>query len=435
MTFTPLTRREFLGSLAVVSTAATIPVFLGRSAPALAAPAGAMVKDAPGVPTDRILVVVQLSGGNDGLNTVVPFGSREYYDLRPGIAVGEDSVLRVDDVTGIGLHPQMAAFKDLIDDGVGAVVQGVGYPNPNRSHFASMDIYHTGDTAGGRGLGWLGKALDHVDFSKHPGAAATAMVSLGREAPLAGQGKRIRAVSFERADLFRWAGADLHPLLARAYDDLNRTAVPSANQANDPDNQAAFVRRTGLDAQVASDRIRKAVAAGPVSDFPANSGLARQLRMVASMIRAELPTRVYYVGHGGFDTHAGQPNRHGRLIEQFAEAMRAFQHELNALGQDQRVLTLAFSEFGRRARQNSSNGTDHGAAGPMFMAGPMIRPGLLGDHPSLANLDRNGDLVYNVDFRNIYATVLDQWMGSDSNAVLGKSYRHTNVLDGKLARG
>ena len=183
------------------------------------------------------------------------------------------------------------------------------------------------------------------------------------------------------------------------------------------------------------DRIRNAVASGPVTRFPVTSDLSRQLRMVASMIRAGLPTRVYYVGHGGFDTHAGQPNSHGRLLEQFASAMKAFQDELVAMREDQRVLTLAFSEFGRRARQNASNGTDHGAAGPMFLFGPMIRPGLLGDHPSLSNLDNNGDLVYSVDFRNIYATVLDQWMGSDSKAVLGKSYRHTNVLDGRLVRG
>ncbi|MEP0764856.1 MAG: DUF1501 domain-containing protein, partial [Chloroflexota bacterium] len=172
--------------------------------------------------------------------------------------------------------------------------------------------------------------------------------------------------------------------------------------------------------------VRKAVAAQPVTSFPSGE-LANQLRMVASMIRAELPTRVYYVAMGGFDTHANQAGQHERLLREFAQAMHAFYRELEAAGHSQRVLSLAFSEFGRRVQQNASGGTDHGAAGPMFLFGPQIRPGLLGNHPSLDRLDQ-GDLIHQVDFRSVYAAVLEQWMRVDSVAALGARFKPAQIL-------
>ncbi|MDP6059474.1 MAG: DUF1501 domain-containing protein, partial [Pirellulaceae bacterium] len=354
------------------------------------------------------------------LNTVVPFGQDAYYKARPRIAVAQDQVLPLDGARGIGLHPQMTALKQMLDEGMASIVQGVGYPNPNRSHFASMDVWHTGDTRSNKGLGWLGKALDQV-------AAETpnSMVAIGDEAPLAGSGKLNRPVSFQNASLFRWQGSDIHEALEEPYQKINRALLGA--EAAEGDDQAAFIRRTALNAQVASEQIRRAVAKGPETSFP-DGKLANQLKMVAAMIRANLPTRVYYVGLGGFDTHANQVGRHQGILHQFAESVRNFYRELKAIGQDGRVLTLAFSEFGRRVAQNASGGTDHGVAGPMFLFGDMIRPGLLGTHPSFSRLDR-GDLIHTVDFRSVYASVLDQWLKADSRNVLGRRFKPAAVLN------
>ena len=420
---TPLTRREFLGdSLAVVSTAATIPAFLHHSALALAEDGPtATLRSRPGIPEDRILVVVQLSGGNDGLNTVVPYGHDAYHRARPRIAVPTGEVLRLDDGQGVGLHPRMTAMKGMFDDGLACVVQGVGYPNPNRSHFASMDIWHTGDTLGGKGRGWIGKTMDVV-APEEDGA----VIVVGREAPMATYGARSRPVSFEKPNLFRWSGDELHDLLAETYQTINRDTQVTAAA---PGNQAAFVRRTAMNAQVASDRIRRAVAQRPQTNFPGGQ-LANQMRMVAAMIGAGLQTRVYYVGLGGFDTHANQQGRHQNILGQFSDSVAAFYRELAAIGQAGRVLTMAFSEFGRRAAENASRGTDHGAAGPMFLFGPMVKAGLVGKHPDLDRLDPRGDVAHQVDFRSVYAAVLDKWLRTDSRRVLGKPFKAAPVLDG-----
>ncbi len=419
------TRREFLNtSLVAVSTVATVPAFLQRSAQVMAAEQGQRpAQNAPGTPDERILVVVQLSGGNDGLNTVVPYGFKEYYAARPTLAVAQSEVLKFEKVQGVGLHPQMQPLHAMMNEGSAVVVQGVGYPNPNRSHFASMDVWHTGDTLGGRGLGWVGRTLDEMSVAR--GALdATCCVSIGAEAPLATQGKRVKPVSFQNAKLFRWVAGDLHESLAKEYQRINQAGASSGAAASELD----FVARTAMDAQVASARIRQAVAKPPQSSFP-GSELGNQLRMVASMIRAELPTRVYYVGMGGFDTHAAQPARHGNLLRDFTAALRAFYVELKSLGVENRVLTLAFSEFGRRVQQNASNGTDHGAAGPMFLFGPMVRAGVVGEHPSLAadKLD-DGDVTYSIDFRSVYATAIEHWLKIDSAKALGKRFATLPLL-------
>ena len=413
------TRREFVQTgVVLASTITSVPGFLQQSALAMAPQAGK-----PGTPDDRILVVVQLSGGNDGLNTIVPFQDDAYYRARPLLAVKKTDVHKLDGKSDVALHPSLEGFKSLYDDGMLGIVQGVGYPNPNRSHFASMDIWHSADLNGGHGTGWVGRAMDHVTGGDTSGDAATCTVCVGREAPMAAEGKHIKPIAFERANAFRWSGSDLHPALEKQYDTFNRSGPLAEIPA---DSQAAFVMRTAMDAQIASDKVRAAVAKGNLTTFPRNE-LAQQLQMVASMIRAELPTRVYYVALGGFDTHAGQLNRHGNLMRTFASAMDAFYKELKAMGQADRVLSIAFSEFGRRVSQNASQGTDHGCAGPMFTFGPMVKPGILGDQPSLTKLD-SGDLVYHTDFRSVYAAVLDQWMKADSKTVLQGAFKHAEIL-------
>lgn len=412
------TRRVFLKQGAVLASAAvTIPAFLDRAALALAAQQGGL-RSAPGVPEERILVVVQLGGGNDGLNTVVPYSMREYYNGRPAIGIAEKEVLRLGD-TGVGLHPRMAGLKDLYDAGMLSVIQGVGYPNPNRSHFMSMDIWHTADHDG-TGDGWIGKYFDNECKGK-PDAKPESGIAIGAAAPLAMQGRLTKPIAFETPELFRWTGQDVDKDLAPAFERLAASSPAEAGMANN--STAAFLMRTALDAQVSSAQIRKAVAAAPLAQYP-NSELARELRMIAAMIRSGLKTRVYYATLGGFDTHAGQGGangRHANLLQEYAQSLKAFYDDLKAQGNDGRVLTMTFSEFGRRVRQNASGGTDHGAAAPMFLAGPMVRPGVLSKHPSLTDLD-DGDVKFGVDFRAVYADVLKSWMKADPVKVLGRGY-------------
>ncbi|GJQ29958.1 MAG: hypothetical protein HBSAPP03_18420 [Phycisphaerae bacterium] len=433
---TPYTRREFLRTgLVMASAAATLPSFLNASALAMHRAAGGL-SSIPGVPEEHILVVIQLGGGNDGLNTVVPYFAPEYYKARPGINIPEAQVLKLSGADGVGLHPQMAALREMYDDGLVGVVQGVGYPNPNRSHFKSMDIWHTADTTA-TGDGWLGRYFDSecCGFGKGESGTADAGASggppgiaIGRSAPLAMEGRTIKPVAFESADLFKWSAAEMGKELREGYQALN-SRTEGEGQAARANSNASFLLRTALDAQVSSDMIRRAVATRPTTQFP-GSDLGRQLSMISSMIGAGLKTRVYYASMGSFDTHAGQggpQGRHGQLLSQFSQAVRAFYQELKAQGNDQRVMSLAFSEFGRRVGQNQSQGTDHGTAAPMFTFGPMVRRGVIGDHPSLKNLD-DGDLKYGIDFRSVYAGVLESWLKADSKAILEGTYQALPVV-------
>lgn len=428
------TRRQFLHTgLTLASAAATVPWFLNASALGMpqAAPG---LSSIPGVPEDHILVVVQLSGGNDGLNMVVPHGMSEYYKARPGIGIPAVNVLKLGETSGIGLHPQMAAIKELYDNGMCSVIQGVGYPNPNRSHFKSMDIWHTADLSA-TGNGWLGRYFDAECCGYGKGESGTPEkgkgpviaqpgIAIGRTAPLAMEGQQVKPIAFENEDMFRWTGEGVNKALAEPYDRIQRRG-----NTTESDTNAAFLMRTALDAQVSSDLIRKAVRTRPLVQYPP-SELGRQLAMVGSMIRAGLPTRVYYVNHGGFDTHAGQggaQGRHGQLLNQLAAAMKAFYADLKAQENDGRVLTMSFSEFGRRVSQNASQGTDHGTAAPMLLFGPMVKPGIIGDHPSLTDLD-DGDLKYKIDFRSVYSGILQGWLKADSKKILEGEYRALPVI-------
>lgn len=432
------TRRSFLSrGLILASAATTIPAFLQRSAYAIAPRVGE--GSMPGIPEDRILVVVQLAGGNDGLNTVIPFGDPAYYNLRPSIGVAERNVLKFGKgaPNGVGLHPQLAGLKGLYDDGLLTVVQGVGYPNPNRSHFKSMDIWHTADPTA-TGTGWLGRYFDNEccgtpkvsadGTTEKPSPEPMAGIAIGREAPLAMQGQISKPIGFESPDLFRWLGNDIDSELADRYQAINRRGEVSDEELAAGSN-ASFLMRTALDAQVSSDLIRKAVSKKTSASYPGND-LGRQLAMVSAMIRAELKTRVYYVTLGGFDTHAGQGaenGRHAQLMQQLGSSIKAFYDDLKSQGNDKRVLTMSFSEFGRRVAQNASGGTDHGAAAPMFLCGPMVKPGVVGNHPSLTDLDE-GDLRYGMDFRSVYAGVLEGWLKADSRKVLEGAFRQAPVI-------
>jgi uncharacterized protein (DUF1501 family) len=368
---TAFTRRLFLQQgMTLASMAATAPLFIQRAAPGMMRPQGSGVSSAP---EDRILVVVQLGGGNDGLNTVVPYGSSLYYKARPGLAVPapgdrrrQTPAIALDDARGIGLHPGLSGFKTLLDEGVAAIVQGVGYPNPNRSHFTSMDVWHTADTSA-KGHGWIGRYFDNTCRGTPVPDGA---VAIGRAAPLAMQGALQQPATFESAEA--------------------------------------------------------ATARLPLVPYPGGP-LARQLRTVGAMIRDGMRTRVYYATLGGFDTHANQAGPHAGLLRQLGDALHAFYRDLEAQGNSRRVLIMVFSEFGRRVGQNASGGTDHGTAAPVYLVGDAVRPGLLGDHPPLDDLDQ-GDLRFNVDFRSVYAAILEDWMGAPAAKILGGAYRKAGIL-------
>ncbi|MCA9280114.1 MAG: DUF1501 domain-containing protein [Phycisphaeraceae bacterium] len=431
------TRRQMLGqSLTLASASLFVPQFI-QAAAARIPQTSLALSSLAGVDQDHVLVVLQLSGGNDGLNTVVPFAMDDYYKARPGIGISRDAALRLAKNDDLGLHPAMTGIKSLYDEGLCSIVQGVGYPNPNRSHFKSMDIWHTADTSG-TGTGWLGRYFDSECVGSGAGESGTAEsphtaqgqpgIAIGRDAPLAMQGRKLKPIAFESPDLFRWTGKDVHESLEMPYEALN--AGHGTQDVEDHSN-AAFLMRTAVDAQISSDLIRKAVARQPETQYP-RTDIGRQLAMVSSMIRAGLPTRVYYVTHGGFDTHAGQGGangNHANLLRQFSDAVSTFYADLIKSGLSERVLTMCFSEFGRRVRQNASGGTDHGTAAPMFMFGPMVKPGAYGTHPSLVDLDQ-GDLKFHTDFRSVYADVLEHWLSADSNVVLEGRFRSTTIVKG-----
>jgi uncharacterized protein (DUF1501 family) len=439
------TRREFLHSGALFASAAlTVPAFLQSSALALPRPALGLSSIA-GVNEDRILVVVQLSGGNDGLNTLVPFRDDNYRRVRPTIGLIPDQVHQLsrngaNGAHDVGLHPALTHIRSMYDDGLCSIIQSVGYPNPNRSHFASMDIWHTADTTG-TGDGWIGRYIDSqcCGYGKGESGAAEGAprpvshppIAIGRAMPLALQGRTTMPVSLESPEQFRWSG-DRNEQLAAAYEQLINRPPAGVNPAGHDDHDetpADFLIRTALDARVSSETVRKAVATPSLATYP-RTQFANQLSMVGSMIRAGLGTRVYYVSLGGFDTHAGQggaQGQHARLLAQLGEAMDAFYKDLTAQGNHKRVLSVCFSEFGRRVGQNASGGTDHGTAAPMFLFGPMVRAGVHGPNPDLRDLDE-GDLKFNIDFRQVYAEVLDSWLQADSLSVLGERYRTLNLL-------
>lgn len=430
------TRRIFLAKgLTILAAGATVPTFLNRTAFAIGRPFDQLLTGQASGVDGKILVVVQLSGGNDGLNTVVPFADDAYYRVRPNLGIPADQTLKLNPY--LGLNPQLAPLKELYDNGQMTLVQGVGYPNPDRSHFRSMDIWHTA-TTGEESItsGWLGRYFDAQCCGKDPRDPKDDTepnpeigIALGDENFLAMQGERVMPLSFERPQDYRYQGPQ-----ADAFAKLN---APDGTPGDSPDTAAGeldFLTRTAMDAQVSSDRIlRVTTAHQPSVEYPGGP-FSDQLRTVAAMIKGEMPTRVYYVSLGGFDTHAGQQGRHDQLMRQLATGVKAFLADLQQQGNDERVLVMTFSEFGRRVAQNASAGTDHGTAAPMFFFGhhKHVNAGILGNHPSLTDLD-NGDLKYNVDFRSCYAGVLQQWLDTDAatcGRILGAKFEAAPLVRG-----
>lgn len=426
MTQEPLytSRREFLaGSFTLLSAASTMPVFLGNTLQALAADdPNPKKKD----DSQRILVVLQLAGGNDGLNTIIPTEMDAYYRARKQIAIAKKDALPLKD--GFGLHPAASGLKELYDGGRLAIIHGVGYPNPNRSHFTSTDIWATADPQQRSNNGWVGRYFDACCTGSDPDPEPIKGIALTDETPLTMMGDRFLPLAFENPDSLSWRGGGKDAPANDIFRKLNNIdgSLPEGEKG-----VAAFLQRAALKAQVSADQI-KAAAGSNIGVkrqglFERGGGLGRNLQMVAKMIVADLPTKVYYISMGGFDTHTGQQGRHQRLMTELGNSLKTFFDELDEHKLADRVLVMTFSEFGRRVEENASGGTDHGEAAPLFLAGPKVIPGLHEQFPKFDELHR-GDLAFTTDFRRVYATVLEQWLKLPSKKVLTQGFQPIKAL-------
>ncbi len=380
-----LTRRSFLKSSSLLALSPTVPAFISQTARA----AG---RDK----NSRVLVVVQLDGGNDGLNTLVPLKNETYAKLRPKLKIADKDTVKLSDT--FGLHPSFRQADKLIKAGHLLAMPGVGYPNPNRSHFDSMAIWQTAKTDPEelKGYGWLGRALDLAGEDSY---------TITNDVPRTLRGRRSAAIALTRLEDLTLADAAT----------VKNAAGPAAQQ-----DLLAFVRRHEVDGATAADKMAAMTRGFDTANYPSN-GLSDRLKLIARLMKADLGTRVFYTTQGSYDTHATQQFAHSNLLFEFAGAVNAFFADLQAAKLADRVTLLAFSEFGRTIKENGSAGTDHGTAGVVFLAGPKVKGGVVGALPSLTDLEK-GEPKMTTDFRSVYATLLGNWLDIKGD-VLGASFR------------
>jgi uncharacterized protein (DUF1501 family) len=363
---------------------------------------------------DTVLVVCQLSGGNDGLNTVIPWANKLYYDLRPTLKISEEKVIKIGEQ--MGLHPALAPLGELYKQGKVAIIQNVGYPQANRSHFKSMEIWQSASPDGKYHTGWIGRHFDQQMLT----GPLNPVVALGlsTEKPLSLTAKNASIPCFASlVDIQSMVGdPDAERMLReiQGMDAMQGSATRVVQQAS----------KSALDAmQILSKQLQ---TYAPKQTY-GNDAFGNGFKQIAQLVATSPATRVVYFSAGGFDTHAQQADKHEKLLTGFANAVGAFQKEMEAIGKADKVILLVFSEFGRRVQENGSAGTDHGAAAPMFVIGTKVKGGLHGSIPDLQNL-QNGDLRFETDFREVYSATLDHWMGGDSEIVLGQKFKAAPVL-------
>lgn len=395
-------RKEFIqiGSLATASV--LMPKFLKAFEGSHMVPPG-----------NKVMVVLQLSGGNDGLNTVIPVRNDLYYKARPALGIERTKALLIGDEAG--LHPALTGLKDLYDDGSLGILNNVGYPNPDRSHFRSMDIWHTASNSNEYlTTGWLGRYLDaQCNGCDKP----TQAIEIDDILSLSMKGEHIKGIAVK--DPQRLYGTANE----KFFKDVNK------NHTDEPGEQPVdYLYKTLAETMSSADYIFKQSRLHPTSsEYPATE-LGRSMKTIASLIFSDINTKVYYVSLGSFDTHVGQQNQQQRLFTEMNDAVKAFVKDLKANGRFNDVMLFTFSEFGRRVAQNASGGTDHGTANNMFLiSGGLKQKGLINSLPDLADLDE-GDLKHRVDFKNVYATMLNKWLGADDKAILGRQYEYMNFI-------
>jgi uncharacterized protein (DUF1501 family) len=377
-----LTRRSFLQSSSLLALAPTVPVFITRTAKA-----AGTEKDS------HVLVVVQLDGGNDALNTLISLKNDAYAKLRPRLKIADTDAIKLSDE--FGLHPSFRQAQTLIKAGHLLAVPGVGYPNPSRSHFDSMAIWQTArtDPEEYKGYGWLGRTLDTIGGDSY---------TISNDVPRTLRGRRSAAIALTRLE------------------DLTLADAGTVKNATGPESQQdllAFVRRHAVDGTAAADKMAAMAKSTDGANYPGNA-LGERLKLIAGLLKADLGTRVFYTTQGSYDTHATQQFTHSNLLFEFAGAVNAFFADLKNAKLADRVTLLAFSEFGRTIKENGSIGTDHGTAGVTFLCGPNVKGGVVGTLPSLTDLDK-GEPKMTTDFRRVYATILDDWLGVKGNVLDG----------------
>ena len=393
-------RKEFLqiGSLATASI--MMPKFLK-----------AFEKPAMVPPGNKVVVVIQLSGGNDGLNTVIPVRNDIYYRERPVLGIAKNEALLLTDETG--LNPALQAFKGLYDDGSLAIMNNVGYPNPDRSHFRSMDIWQSAsDSDKYLTTGWLGRYLDaQCKGCDKP----TQAMELDDVLSLALKGEQNKGLAFKDPK--------------KLYNTSNGKFIKDVNADHKSGEETIDYLYKTMSATLSSaNYIYQQSKVHPTSQEYPNSDLGKDLKTIASLIMSDINTKVYYVSLGSFDTHVAQSNQQKRLFTELNDAVKAFTDDLKSNGRFDDVLMMTFSEFGRRVSQNASNGTDHGTANNMFfISGGLKEKGLLNAMPDLADLNE-GDLKHKVDFKDVYATVLNKWLGADDKMILGSNHSYLGFI-------
>lgn len=432
------TRRDFLRTGSVSAALSwTVPAFLTETFAALQAQAAAG-KGKNG----SILVVLQMAGGNDGLNTVVPFANDHYHKARPRIGFKGEETLKINDT--LGFNPALTGFKALYDDGLLAVVQGVGYPNANRSHFRSTEIWATASDANRfERYGWIGRYFDNCAA----GADPTIGVNIGRQLPQSFAARHPLGISFDNPQSYRYFNPDRPgegemDAGEQTYEKLNMAETDDEVEFNSGSSIGGiagttvmkgspleYLQRTAMDAEISSDKVRSVADKAKNQVRYPSSQLGSGLSLVSRLIAGGMNTRIFYVSQGGYDTHTNQRSSQERLHRDLGDSVKAFVDDLKAQGNFERVTLLTFSEFGRRVGENASGGTDHGSASVMFAVGPRIKGGLHGEQPSLAPADlERGDPVFTTDFRRVYAGVLEDCLQAPSAVVLGKKIEPLRLM-------
>lgn len=409
-------RRDFIKTVAIGSAGAAL-TFNSIPMKALGMNSFASRLLNPLIETDKVLVVIQLLGGNDGLNTIIPYQDSQYYIKRPTLGIPSSSVLSIPNST-MGLHPSLTEFKNLMLDGKLAVIQNVGYPNPILSHFRSTDIWHTAAHSNQYlTTGWLGRYL-HEEYPKYPNQnppdPMSIQIGTNAELSLLSQVGNM-SLTFQDPNQF------YQLVQGGAYSGYEKIKTLAGDELN-------FTRKVSADSLQYAARVKQAADAGTnMVIYPLNNKLADQLKIVAKLIDGGLNTRLYVVTMGGFDTHSNQLTSHQNLMNQLNSSVSAFMQDLQLNNINNRVVGMTISEFGRRVGQNGSGGSDHGTAAPQFIFGDLVNEGVYGNNPDLVNLN-NGNLIYQYDFRQIYASVLKQLFAASDQELLNVLLSQYNTL-------
>jgi len=406
-----ISRRDLIrNGLVALSIGAAAPHFLIRTA--RTTPRAAEALRAQG---SRALIVVEMAGGNDGLNTVIPYADDTYYRVRPRLAIPRTDALVIND--SLALHPSLGAFKELYDMRRVAVVNGVGYPQFNFSHFRATEIYRSGDTGPYTGVGWLGRYLDAV-VSQAEDVPFTALVAGQPGVNPAVTGDVFKPPAVQAVDAYQ-----IRTDPAQSGDRANRLNAFTALNYVDADHRGMLplLEETANTAYSSSRELQELVRSYASSVQYPDTALGNSLKLMAQVVTADVGLQVGYVSKSGFDTHADQSSAQRDLLQEVSDGIRAFLDDMEAHGIADRVIVLVWSEFGRRVEENGSAGTDHGSAQPMFVAGLPVKGGLYGAYPSLDDLD-NRNLKMTIDFRSVYATILSNWLGAEPAVILRGDY-------------